>query len=66
MTSVKPSSSEARNVVSSPSAEQPAVGADQPEQPELGPHGYPWRGVSRAIGRITSSGETPPCRNAPR
>ena len=46
--------------------EEAAVGPDQAEEPELGTHAYPWRGVSRAIGRITSSGETPPWRNAPR
>ena len=66
LTRVKPSSREARKVVSSPSGEEPAVGADQPEEPQLGPHRHPCRGVRSAIGRITSSGDTPPCRNAPR
>ena len=41
MTSVKPSSSEARNVVSSPRPSSPRYGHDQPQEPELGPHRQP-------------------------
>jgi hypothetical protein len=43
-----------------------AVGTDLPDQPAPDAHRFPRRVVSSAIGRITSSGVTPPWRNAPR
>ena len=46
--------------------QQPPVRPHQPEQATLGLHLQPWRGVSRAMGSMTSSGDTPPWRNAPR
>ena len=42
------------------------VGPHRPEKAKLGLHRQACRGVSRAIGRITSSGDTPPWRKAPR
>ena len=44
MTSMKPSSTEARKVVDQPSGQQPPVGPHQPEEAPLGPHRQPCRG----------------------
>ncbi len=47
-------------------AEEAPIGPHRPEEAKLGLHRQACRGVSSAMGRITSSGETPPWRKAPR